>query len=220
MKFVSHRSRRIAFGVMVGVAMGLLVDSVVVVPTSIWFLTMIFPVVLPPLLGGILGLVLGWLGHIPAVSLKATLLATIPLWFLCIWAPVQVRVWQFRALADHQIPVFPGATLTSRIVQPWLADGGSSVYLEFCVKADTNEILKFYRSEFVQRGWKEFPKKSAGNIEPWDWYPFSKNGRYLSLYVAKGCSWPDYRPDDSFVQIHCSVYNFLQRKTSIPNGWP
>ena len=99
-----------------------------------------------------------------------------------------------------------------------MADGGSDVHLEFCVQANTNEVLQFYRDELVHRGWTAFAKKSVGGIEPEDLYPFSKNGRYLSLYICKGCSYECL--DGSFIQIHCSVYNFLQRKLFIPNGWP
>lgn len=219
MRSISNRSRRVAFGAVIGVGIGLLVDSVLLVPTSVYFLMAIWPVILPPVLGMGIGALLGWKGWMPCFSWPVSLLRGIALWVLCVWIPVKIRAWQFNSLAYREIPAYPGAKLIRSYIQPYMADGGSDVHLEFCFGANTNEVLRFYQNEFVRRGWIEFPKKSAGNIEPYDWYPFSKRSRYLSLYICEGCSY-DCSVGESFVQIRCNVYNFLQRRTFLPNGWP
>ena len=219
MKSDSNRPKRIAFGAAIGVGVGLLVDSALLVPTSIYFLVFVWPVIVPPMLGLAVGALLGWVGWMPSASWRVSLFGSIVLWALCVWIPVKIRAWQFNTLAHREIPVFPGARLTRSYIEPYMADGGSEVHLEFCVGATTNEVLKFYQNELVHRGWTGFPKKTVGGIGPYDWYPFSKRGRYLSLYVSPDRSL-DCSAGEGGIQIHCNVYNFIQRREFLPNGWP
>jgi hypothetical protein len=105
-KPVSSKSTRIAFGVAVGGGAGLLVDSVILVPTSIYSLMGIWPVVLPAVLGLGTGAFLGWKGWLPGFSWPFTLLGSIALWALCVWIPVKIRVWQFATLAYRENRLF------------------------------------------------------------------------------------------------------------------
>jgi hypothetical protein len=144
MKSDSNRPKRIAFGAAIGVGVGLLVDSVLLVPTSIYFLMAVWPVIVPPMLGLAVGALLGWVGWMPAVSWRVSLFGSIVLWALCVWIPAKTRAWQFDSLAHREIPAFTGARLAKSYIEPYMADGGSEVYLAFCVRANTNEVLKFY----------------------------------------------------------------------------
>ena len=131
MRSISNRSRRVAFGAVIGVGIGLLVDSVLLVPTSVYFLMAIWPVILPPVLGMGIGALLGWKGWMPCFSWPVSLLRGIALWVLCVWIPVKIRAWQFNSLAYREIPAYPGAKLIRSYIQPYMADGGSDVHLEF-----------------------------------------------------------------------------------------
>ncbi len=156
--------RQFALGIVLGVAIGLLVDSTLVLlfgATIIYFVVFsLGAILIAPIWIGIRGGIalvrramprdFSW----PALSLIALLL-----WPTVTVLPFGVQILRLRAIAYSAVPAYPGAHLEDMKVK--LGDKenvGDRVYLLFSATADTPDVVEYYRRELGRRGWEEGPK--------------------------------------------------------------
>lgn len=153
--------------------MGLLLDGLLLVNSSGWLLNPILMAPLP-LLGLIVGIVLGWRKKVPSLPWYSTLLIAVVFWPVLLWGPVMVKEWCFRHFAA-ELPAYRNA---GRQIQSMTALGGDdppNIRVMFETTEGTiQEMVKFYADYLVQNNW--VPEQPQEEYARDVWYNF-RNGK-------------------------------------------
>ncbi|MBI2440326.1 MAG: hypothetical protein HYV35_03030 [Lentisphaerae bacterium] len=181
------KAKRICLGMAAGIAFGLLFDGILLVNSSGWLIAFIFPVVLPPLLGLIVGLVAGWKALMPSPSWYKVILIAIVSWPIAVLGPIKTQEWRFRRFAEG----LPAYHVADRRIQSLGVLGGDdppSVRVAFETKNVTiPQMVQFYRDHFVNSGWTELEPQKEYKQDIW--YKF-RRGRYtVSIIGYEGGKW-------------------------------
>lgn len=181
------KAKRICFGMSAGIALGLLFDGILLVNSSGWLIAFIFPVVLPPLLGLIVGVIVGWKGCVPGPSWYKIAMTAIVLWPVAVFGPIKAQEWKFRRFAED----LPAYHVADRRIQSLGVLGGDdppSVRVAFETKNVTiPQMVEFYKDHFVNTDWKELEPQKEYTKDVW--YKFRK-GRYtVSIIGYEGGKW-------------------------------
>ena len=189
----AFKARRSALGIVVGLTIGLLVLSELVVIIRLpimYFILFSFGLILilPIAVGIIIGILFvrkivqrdfSW----PAVALFALFL-----WPTAVALPFGVQIISVRNDANNAVPTYPGNHLVDTTVK--LGDyenNGDRVYIRFVAEADLSDILKFYRTDLALRGWEEGPQhfiESKHDGTPY-WFNHKRTFEFIHIKV-----WP------------------------------
>src|SRR6056297_634793 len=94
------KAKRIVFGIVVGLTLGLLFDGILLINSSGWMIAFLLPVALPPLLGAAIGFIVGWKGGVPAVRWYYSMLIAVLLWPTALLGPIMIQKLRFRHFAE------------------------------------------------------------------------------------------------------------------------
>ena len=172
----------LTLGVVLGIGVGLLLDSVLVVLGGIgtvWLTLLTFGLLMigPIVLGGHLGSVLEKRGLLRHVRSWVIVLVAFVIWPVCVYAPVGLRTFQLRSLL-LEIPVYPNFSRLEKTVSLFGTDGGPPyAMVSLRTRDDETKILQFYRTELTRRGWKEL-QGIEGSLS---W--FEQLGRMTSISI-------------------------------------
>ena len=170
-----------------GIALGLLFDGIMLINSSGWLIAFIFPVVLPPLLGLIVGLIAGWKGFMPGPSWYKIVLIAIILWPVSVLGPIKIQEWRFRCFAEG-LPAYHAADRRIQSLGVLGGDSPPSVRVAFETKNVTiQQMVRFYRDHFVNSGWTEVEPRTEYQQDIW--YKFRKGKYTVSLIGYEGGKW-------------------------------
>ena len=196
-------------GMIWGIAVGLFLDSLMLVTTTAWLLFAIWPLLIPVMIGAVAG---GLLGHAApiSVSLRTTIMrfsAVIVLWSACIALPIVVR-WTQLLLEVRSLPISAGCERGSLEITVLAFDDTPGYRVVLDCNADPSEIIDFYRKELPRLGWSAPVAHQYGNHISYD---FAKTRRRLRICEV---SKEDYVVDSGQlmrfrqVSIECVAANF------------
>ncbi len=153
-----------AFGVVLGVAAGLLVDSILSVFSGAFLLIVLMTFLIAALVPIALGIMVG-IRVVKGSSLKRAgwpviVLVALLAWPAAVYAPIAIQEYRLNSLMS-EIPVYPGMQELKRTVNPYAApEGNPSVSVTFvpATEEDTmseEDVESFYRDVMRQKGWEE-----------------------------------------------------------------
>ena len=180
------KAKRICFGIVAGLTLGLLFDGILLINSSGWLISFIFPVVLPPLLGLVVGILVGRKGLTPAPSWPVILLVAIVIGPIALFGPIKAQEWRFR----HFVEGLPAYNAAGHRIQSMSVLGGDDPpYIRVAFEAEHGTIMQmvqFYRDHFVNSGWTEAEPQNAYLQD--SWYKFQKGNYTLSIIGYEGGS--------------------------------
>ena len=144
-------------GMVLGLALGVLVDSCLVIILSP-FIIFISPVLLaPPIIGIICGLVLSNIKNFPEISWPKIFLGGIVVLILAAMTPYFLSIAELHLYGATTIPTpkssFSMVTKTNPLGSSWSGPSISHIF----ESDDTNkDIISFYSSNLMSNGWKQF----------------------------------------------------------------
>lgn len=207
------KGKSILLGAVVGIAIGLLLSSIFLVATTLWYVVLTPVIVIFCL---VLGLWAGWQRWMPNVTWQVSLILALVAWPICIWGPIETRTLQFYWFASNEMPVYPQAVKMGTIVTPLAADNRPGVQILFWTNANPEQIMDFYFQHFIQHGWKQVhhpfgidyvvPKDYIGNDYPY--CVFEKPGYRICVLM--------WRPNREGleVRVDCQIYNLTYRPSN------
>jgi len=179
---VNEDKKRMYFGMVLMSAVGLLLVSVYIVSTNIWYALLPvpgWPVVLAVTVGAVAG---NWLARkkfVPSPPLWVTVVALLAGVPICCYVPFGVRTIQLEWMAS-EVPRCPDAKLVSTDINPLSSDvpGGFTLYYQS--DSDSNAVAKFYREKLSEQGFAESKEwhAQAGQY-------FCKDGFCLTIMIGK-----------------------------------
>jgi hypothetical protein len=172
------RARRILSALVLGVAVGLLLDGLLLINSSGWLLN---PVLMAPipLLGLTIGFVLGWKNKAHALPWYAVPLLAVILWPSLFWGPVKLREWQFRRFAA-QLPAYRTADRQIQSMSVLGGDDAPNIRVMFETKdGSIPEMIKFYGEHLVKNNW--VPEQPRQEYKQDVWYNFRKDRGNVSI---------------------------------------
>ena len=176
------------FGAGLGILVGFLVDGFLLTHGSGWLATYVFPMVVPPLIGAILGGVLGR-GLRWAPKSRWPLAFLVILWPVALWFPIQWQEMRFQRFGED-LPVFPSAVREALEVSPIGWDDPPNVRVEFRAKADGEELNRFYRHHLIENGWQPMP--STEDIHQGQWFQRARSTIHLIGFDSDGAGGEKY----------------------------
>lgn len=153
--------RHLALGVILGVGLGLLVDSVLVLMLRYLIVYYIvfslgLIVILPIVKGIKLGIRFVRNRSPRELSWPALLLLACALWPTVIALPFGLRLVQLRLIAPAVVPAYPRAERVSvRVRLGDLENSFDSVHFVFSTEADSTDVVDFFRDRLVGHNWVE-----------------------------------------------------------------
>ena len=95
-----------------------------------------------------------------------------------------IRTLHLQWIGSREIPLFPGAEKVDSYVRPFPAEGGLSIRFTLRTAAEVEEVVQFYESELIKRGWKKGPRNLRshhfGGTPHW----FEKSGSRMSIHLS------------------------------------
>ena len=157
-------SRHIAFGAIVGAAIGLFAIACLVLWLRAAVLYLIafslgLVLIVPLAVGVTLGIQVARATVHAPWSWPALFLFALVSWTAAATLPFGARLLQLRLLVPGKIPAYPGAVRDQ--VHVHLGDNentGDRVAVHFVVAADSQLVATFYREELERRGWEAGPQ--------------------------------------------------------------
>lgn len=144
---------QIVVGIILGIAVGLLAVSVILLKYGGWMLVMVFPVIGPILLSTLVFGFLGWKGVLFKASRAAMLLMVVIGWPLCLLGPIAISRASLASEAGVQILAYPGSEKRSTRVVAIAGDGKPHVDMAYAAKAPYVLVVDHYLKEFPARDW-------------------------------------------------------------------
>jgi hypothetical protein len=206
-----NKIKRIVFGVAIGVAIGLLFDSILLLTTSAWMIVFILPLVVPVAVPAVFLGILGEKGRLPAVPWVFTALIILIFWPLCALGPVKIREAQFKAWFNQDVPVYAGSKMLSSKIQTMRSDSIPRMTVDFEFETDYSETIIFFRRELPQKGWKitlDKPEVVYASDGRWDqWVLLAKTPkRALTVTIRKSSNERiNFQKSFTFVRIYYGV---------------
>ena len=181
------KTKQVILGAIIGLAVGLLLDGLLLINSSAWLISFLFPVILPPLVTTVIGLVLGWKRRIPALPWHAIIfiaLVSLPAGF---WGPTKVQEWRFRRFVDA-LPHYGGSERRIKEISVLGGDDPPRISVEIQTKhVDCDHLIRFYRDYLVNTGWTELEPQQVYKRDIW--YKFRKGNYTANLIAFEGGSW-------------------------------
>lgn len=188
----TEKAKRFVFGIAVGIAAVLLIDTVWLLAIPGWGgLWIIWTAPLHFIIGAVAGILLAWRRWMYKTAWWVTALFVILVWPLCIAAPIKIRSLQFSWIAAHVIPTYPGAERTQMTKKLYGGDNPPRVRIELRSYAPSQKIIRYYQEELVRRGWKELPPKVISDLT---YYRFEKSSRSLDIVTEGHGIYIDWTP--------------------------
>lgn len=150
--------RRLRLGVVVGIAAGLLLGSILSLATRP-LLFLLYPIL--AMLGGCLGAHAARKGWGPVVRMRVVVLVALVAWPISVYAPFGLQEAGLQAIARRAIPLVPAAERAEIIVKKkyrgfaLAARVDPYVQVRFRTRALPVEITHFYREKLAAGGWEE-----------------------------------------------------------------
>ena len=198
------------FGVSLGVAVGLLFDSMLLLLTSGWLVVFIFPVVVPVIITAVYFGRLGWKGKFSKISWLRIVLVIIIGWPLCLLGPIWIREAGFRIRINVVTPKYPDSKILSTNIVAVAGDGSPWMGMKIKIHDNFQEIVDFYIRELTNRGW-EIEKRKIGvstrRASYNDAYMITakKSKQYLSISILKD----SLEEQSCLVDIHYETKDIL-----------
>jgi hypothetical protein len=148
------RIQQVVFGSALGVGIGLLFDSLILLGTSAWLTVFIIPVLAPVILAAIIFGNLGRKGKLPIASWFFTCLIIIIIWPLCLFGPIWIREGGLRARFNQEVPIYAGSKIQSSSIEAFRSDTYPHVTVNFKAEVNYLDAIDFFRSELSDKGWK------------------------------------------------------------------
>ena len=156
-----NRRKRVAFGIVLGIAAGLLISSTLIIWMGRAIPSLFFRgygnmgFIGAVIFGIIVGIIVGYTSLLPEVPWKVIVLVAVVGWPLGFFAPVGVRILQLHLLTSQEIPIYPdGEKLETRVTPIGVMERGPSITLVFRTRANAEEIAQFYQDKLSRREWK------------------------------------------------------------------
>ncbi len=196
--------RQTIFGIVLGIAVGLLIDSILLLASSAWLIVFIIPVVIPVIAGAAGFGILGKGGYLRVSSWLSILLVIVIAWPLCLLGPIWWKEAELKSGVSRELPVYAGSQKISTNVVPIGGDGKPWIGVDFSVKANYLEVMDFYRRELPKKGWKIKHDNFMGLSDNKGYHDgwmitANKSGRDLSVSV-----WDEVNKD-SVSQEHSTI---------------
>ena len=141
-------------------------------------------------LGAVLGGWVGGRGYFPRLGPLAVAGVVLLGWPAAAFIPAGLRILHADQLALNLI-IYPGAQVQDRDVTPFDSDfGPAHVSVRMAVSASTDTVVRYYRAQLLQQGWKETqPPPAQSNLY------FSRRGLTMEVSVqpAKDTVWTTVR---------------------------
>lgn len=148
------RVKQIIFGIVLGVAVGLLFDSLLLLATSAWLAVAILPVLLPVIIAASVFGILGMKGLLPALPWWCVLLVMLIGWPIAYQGPIWVVETHFRLIEYREIPMYYNTEKISTQIVAIRGDGGRWMSSKFKAKGTNyKEVAVFYKEELAKKGW-------------------------------------------------------------------
>jgi len=193
-----HRIHRIV----VGIAVGLLLDSLIVLWSSGWALFAFYILLPPVVVGALLGALLCrnktylWRPRFSAIRIMAIII----LWSTCAIAPIAARWAQFY-LELRSIPICPHCEKDIYEIRVLAYDSLPGYRMVLRCACEPSQCIQYYRTELAKHGWSETRSDTYhGRMS----FKFTKPKR--RLYISDASS-EEYPPNSNTL--------VLQRKVSI-----
>lgn len=156
-----NRRKRVAFGIVLGIATGLLICSTLIIlmgraiPSLFLGAYGNLGLIGAVIFGIIVGIIVGYTSLLPEVPWKVIVLVAIVGWSLGFFTPVGVRMLHLHLLTSQEIPIYPdGEKLETRVTPIGVMERGPSIKLVFRTRANAEEIAQFYEDKLSRREWK------------------------------------------------------------------
>ena len=199
-------ARSTALGIVVGLAIGLLIVSVLVVmyrsPILYFIVFSLGLIFILPIAGGIkIGILFVRRIVRRDFSWLAIALFALFLWPTAIAVPFGVQILSVRRAAQNAVPTYPDSHLVETMVK--LGDGesnGDRVYIRFVTEADLSSVVNFYQTELALRGWEEGPPhfiESKHDDTPY-WFKHKRTFESIHIKVMP--------PDQKRTLIYEAIY--------------
>jgi len=144
---------QIAFGVILGIAVGLFIDSIILLKFGGWMLVFVFPVILPVLLSALFFGLLGWKRALFNPPQAAILLMIAIGWPLCLMGPIFISQASLISEAGMYIPLYPDSEKKATRVAAIAGDGKPHIELAYSVRAPYSIVVDYYLRELPAKGW-------------------------------------------------------------------
>ena len=144
-------------GLVLGLALALAFDSILVSLFGIAGLVFFFPHLLIAIVFGLsMGVVAARTKLIPRKSWRAIFIVAILLLPIATCGPIGLVKWRLYRLASVAIPV-PAQMKRTLVVTDWLGNEtyGQQTTFRFLTKLERSDLWDFYRVELRLRGWRE-----------------------------------------------------------------
>jgi hypothetical protein len=222
-----NRTKRRAFGVVLGIVVALLLDSILLEmnlhllllrsPLGILGLPILLVLAVGVLIGLVMvGIAVGfWAAEkqwVPPVAWWVTVLVAV-IGSLSVWGPVAIRILHLYLIVPGEIPVYPAAEGVQTVVRPLALLGPANVEVTFRTKASYQEIVQFYQDELIRRGWKDGPTFSKMHFSCGTPHWFQKTSYWFQTH--RGFMWVKYhRSLPSYARADARVYITYQASRS------
>jgi len=144
---------RIFAGIVIGIAVGLFIDSLILLKYGGWMLAFILPVAAPVILSAAFFGFLGYMGLF-RIPRAAVFLIALVAWPLSFTGPIWMRGADLSRKAHSEIPLYRDAQKKSVSVTAVAGDGHPHVDIGYEVRGNFREIADFYLKELPGRGWR------------------------------------------------------------------
>lgn len=193
---VSRREK--FFGAAVGVSVGLFCIGLAITysATLVFFLTvgtLGLALLAPPVLGGVVGFFLAWLGHFRRMNWLHVALVILIGWPSAAYLAPSIRIRHAHQLANS-LPVFPQAETLDHTFEPFDSDAGPAfVGATYQTHASRDAVLDFYAVQLRKQGWK--PVSACDTVG----LCFSKKALLLHVMPYDARTW------DGRVDVRCEM---------------
>lgn len=172
---MSTKTKKILLGMTLGLAVALFFNGLVAVNSSSW---MFYFLIIPPLVGVVGGLIVGWLGFVPSIPWYATLVIALLLCPTALFGPIKVQEWRFKSFAEN-LPAYNDAKREIKSLDVHGGDSPPYISVEFRKRnIAAAEMVDFYRNHFSEAGWRELEPRVAAQST---YYRFRKGNYDLDI---------------------------------------
>jgi hypothetical protein len=166
-------------GIIWGTAFGLFLDSIMLVATSAWLLFAIWPLLVPVVIGAIVGALLCQARMISFTprTVILRLFAIIMLWSVSIASPIISR-WIQLHLEAQTLPICTGCQIETMNITVLAFDNTPGYEMMLRCDRPPSECIEFYRQELPKLGWSAPIEHRFNNSVS---YEFTKYHRSLQI---------------------------------------
>ena len=176
---LSSVMRRRLYGMLWGVAIGILVDSVMLVMTTAWLFFAFYLLLIPVIIAAIIGMLID--RNKPTTQSSrisvTQLFAFVMLWLMCGLGPIAAR-WTQLYLESRTLPLCPQCQIEDLKVTVLAFDNTPGYGIVLRCECNPSQCIDYYRNELPKLGWVGPVMHRYGDRMS---YAFTKPRRRLQL---------------------------------------